>query len=407
VKVELVMDRDIELLIPDNDVADPEVSIVVPALNEEITIKQFVEWCHQGLATANVVGEIIIVDSSQDNTARIALENGARVLKTPKRGLGRAYIDAIPCIRGKYLIFGDCDCSYDFREIAPFIREFHSGAEYVMGSRFKGFIEPGAMPPLHRYFGTPFTTWLLNFVYGSSFSDIHCGMRGITLEAFKKIKMSSQGWEYASEMVLKSVHFNLKTAEVPIRFYRDHEGRLSHHKRSGWWSPWHAGWINLRAMFIYGPFFFLFKPGIVLCSLGMLLTLPLMAGPVTLGNITFSLNWMLFGVVLTILGLQSIYMGVLSQVILDFRNIYARKWGRVFDYDKSAVTSICLLMLGCLLNVPLVRQYFTYNMRLSSVIGYENSLSIFGLMLVIISFMTFTFTLVLHATILMKDNRCD
>ncbi|HVR19728.1 MAG TPA: glycosyltransferase family 2 protein, partial [Polyangiaceae bacterium] len=243
-------DPELRLLVPANDVEEPEFSIVIPALNEKLTIEDFVAWCHEGMKKAGVVGEILIVDSGTDDTAELALNGGARVLKTPKRGLGRAYLDALPFARGKYMLMGDCDCTYDFREIAPFVEKFRSGAEFVMGSRFRGYIEPGSMPPLHRYLGTPVTTWILNTIFSSHFSDIHCGMRGITKDALVRMDLRSQSWEYASEMVLKSVHMHLVTEEVPIRFLKDREGRLSHHKRSGWFSPWHAAWINLRAMFV-------------------------------------------------------------------------------------------------------------------------------------------------------------
>ena len=209
-RVVTTADKDLQLMLPEADVDDPEVSIVIPALNEAITIGLFMDWCQEGLRRAGVRGEILIIDSSTDATAEIALAKGARVLKSPKRGLGRAYIDALPFIRGKYVIMGDADCTYDFRQIEPFIESFRSGHEYVMGSRFKGFIEPGAMPTLHRYFGTPITTWMLNFLYGSHFSDIHCGMRGITLAALRRMDLHSQSWEYASEMVLKSVRMNLR-----------------------------------------------------------------------------------------------------------------------------------------------------------------------------------------------------
>ena len=155
------------------------------------------------------------------------------MLRTPKRGLGRAYIDALPYVRGKWIVMGDADCTYDFRQLAPFVERFREGYEYVMGSRWKGSIEPGSMPALHRYFGTPVTTWILNVVYSSKFSDIHCGMRGITRDALERMNLQSQSWEYASEMVLKSVHMELRTTEVPVTFLKDREGRLSHHKRVG------------------------------------------------------------------------------------------------------------------------------------------------------------------------------
>src|SRR5438477_4601672 len=166
------IESDIDLYIPPDDVAEPEISIVIPALNEELNIAEFVRWCQAGLASANVRGEILIVDSSTDRTAELALRGGARVLKTPKRGLGRAYIDAIPYIRGKYILIGDADCTYDFRLLEPFVEKFHQGYQYIMGSRFRGSIEPDAMPALHRYLGTPVTTWILNILYATRFSDI-------------------------------------------------------------------------------------------------------------------------------------------------------------------------------------------------------------------------------------------
>ncbi len=155
---------------------------------------------------------------------------------------------------------GDCDCTYDFRELEPFVQKFRSGVEFVMGSRFQGRIDPGAMPPLHRYLGTPVTTWILNLIFSSRFSDIHCGMRGISRRALLAMGIRSQSWEYASEMVLKSVHMKLKTDEVPIHFLKDQEGRLSHHRRSGWFFLGTRRGSNLRAMFVYGAAFFL-SPG--------------------------------------------------------------------------------------------------------------------------------------------------
>src|ERR1043166_2637476 len=183
----------IEHFVPRNTARDNiELSIVVPALNEEITVGEFIELCKEGLERAGVVGQVLIVDSSTDDTARIVLEHGGEILRTPRRGLGRAYIDAIPYIRGKWVIMGDADLTYDFRELEPFVAEFRKGADYVMGSRFAGTIERGAMPALHHYFGTPMTTWILNRIYSSHYSDIHCGMRGITRDALERMALKSQ-----------------------------------------------------------------------------------------------------------------------------------------------------------------------------------------------------------------------
>src|SRR5438270_1064148 len=356
--------NDVKLLIPANDVIDPELSIVIPALNEELTISRFVEWCLEGLWRCNVRGEILIVDSSTDETPQIALRHGARVLRTPKRGLGRAYIDAIPFIRGEYVLMGDADCTYDFRQIAGFVEKFRAGYEFIMGSRFKGYIEPGSMPPLHRYFGTPLTTHILNVLYSTRFSDIHCGMRGITRNALIKIELESQSWGYASEMVLKSVCLGLKIAEVPIRFLKDHEGRMSHMKRGGWREPWRAGWINLRAIFLYGADFFLIRPGLVALSVGLALTLPLASGPVRLGPVTLSLYWMLLGVSLAAIGLQSFCLGCIVQVIYQYSSERLTGRLKLFSYNRVMAASGILLLTGVLLGVPLIVEYVHNGLRL-------------------------------------------
>lgn len=394
------LDDDTTLHVPAEDVAEPEVSIVIPALNEEITIGDFLDWCRAGLDQAGVAGEVLIVDSSTDRTAEIALGHGARVLRTPKRGLGRAYIDALPYIRGRYVVMGDADCTYDFRQLAPFVEKFREGYEFVMGSRFRGSIEPGSMPALHRYLGTPVTTWILNRLYSCKFSDIHCGMRGITRDALERMEIRSQSWEYASEMVLKSVHMGLRTAEVPVSFLKDREGRLSHHKRAGWFSPFQAAWINLRAMFVHGADFFAFKPGLALFAVGLLLTLPLSFGPVAVGPVTFSLFSMLVGVALSILGLQSFYFGCLAQLFYDYSGQARRKWLRVFSYTRTVLGSFAGFAAGVGLMLPLLITFVREGYTLPLDIGLRNHLAVTGLLLVILSFTTFTFTLVLHAAAL-------
>jgi glycosyltransferase involved in cell wall biosynthesis len=393
-------DDGVRLHVPDHDVSDPELSIVIPALNEQVTIADFVAWCHAGLSEAGVRGEILIVDSSDDATAEIALAGGARVLETPRRGLGRAYIDALPYVRGRYVVMGDADCTYDFRELGAFVRAFREGYQFVMGSRWRGSIEAGSMPALHRYVGTPVTTWILNRVYGSRFTDIHCGMRGITRDALQRMDISSQSWEYASEMVLKSVHMGLRTTEVSVRFLKDRDGRLSHHKRSGWWSPFQAAWINLRAMFVYGADFFALKPGLMLLGLGLLLTLPLALGPVTIGSITFSLYWMLFGGMLTLLGLQSVFLGCIAQVLYDCTGRARRRWGRTFRYTRTVVMSGVTFVAGVALSTPLIARYVANDWALPGGIGRQGHLAVLGLVAIISSFMAFTNTLLLHAALL-------
>jgi glycosyltransferase involved in cell wall biosynthesis len=391
-------DPDTELLVPSNDVEDPEVSIVIPAVNEELCIEDFVAWCHEGLRRAGTRGEILIVDSSTDSTPDLALAGGARVLRTPKRGLGRAYIDAIPYIRGRYVIMGDADLTYDFRNLDVFIQRLREGYELAMGSRWLGSIEAGSMPALHQYFGTPVTTWVLNRIYGSKFTDIHCGMRGISRDALERMGLSSQSWEYASEMVLKSVRMELKTTEVPVTFYKDREGRLSHHKRSGWFSPFQAAWINLRAMFVYRAEFFAMKPGLVLLVLGLIITLPLTFGTVTIGSLSFNLYWMLLGVTLAVLGLQSFYFGCLAQVLCDYTDRARSKWTGVFRYTPTVLGSAAVFVLGFLMAGTLAVYYFTHSFRVPSPLAVVDHLAITGSLLMIMSFQTFCFTLLLNAT---------
>jgi glycosyltransferase involved in cell wall biosynthesis len=390
----------ISVLIPDTDVADPIVSIVIPAMNEELTISDFVAWCREGLDNSGIAGEIIIVDSSTDRTPQLAVAAGARVLQVPKRGLGRAYIDALPHIRGRWVLMGDADCTYDFRQLTPFIERFKEGYEFVMGSRWKGTIEPGSMPALHQYFGTPVTTMILNVLFSSKFSDIHCGMRGLTRDALDRMKLQSQSWEYASEMVLKSVHMKLRTAEVPVTFLKDREGRVSHHKRLGWSSPIQAAWINLKAMFVYGADFFLLKPGLLLVLLGLVITIPVTFGPITLGPLVLSLYWMLFGVTLTVLGLQSFYLGCIVQVLHDYTGRATRRWLSVFRYTRAVLVSAAMFVGGLGLAVGLVADYVRSGLRLSLSQTHGIYFAVTGLLLVMSGFMTFGATLLIHAAAL-------
>lgn len=371
---------------------DVDLSIVVPAMNEELTVGEFVDWCRQGLTEAGVRGQILIVDSSTDRTPDIALEHGAEVLRTPPRGLGRAYIDAIPFIRGRWIVMGDADLTYDFRRLAPFVEQFRNGAEFVMGSRFRGTIEEGAMPALHRYFGTPLTTWLLNRIYHSRYSDIHCGMRGLTRSALQKIDLKSQSWEYASEMVLKAARFRLATAEVPVKFYKDRAGRVSHHKRLGWISPWLAGWLNLKAMLVYTPDSFLLKPGLIIMTVGLLLSVSLVNGPYKIGNIVFSLYWMLLGLTMTTLGYSCVQIGILSRMMHGLRPGILGRFERFLTYNRGMFLAALSCSAGFCLAAILVWRYVQHGLRLES-LSYS---AILGLLLIIVGFQTFGFTLLIE-----------
>lgn len=369
-----------------------EVSIVVPCLNEELTVGTFVDWCFEGLTEAGVTGEVIIVDSSTDRSPQIARAHGARVLTVPLRGLGRAYIDAIPHIRGEIVIMGDCDLTYDFRLLAGFVGSVRQHNDFVMGTRTKGYIEPAAMPKLHRYFGSPATTWIFNRIYGTRFSDIHCGMRAMTRDALVRMDLESQGWEYASEMILKARKRRLTTSEVPVRFYKDPPGRESHLVRQGWTEPWKAGWNSLRIMFLYAPDFFLLWPGLVMLVLGLLLTGALAPGEIDTLGIGFDLHWMLLGLVLAVLGYSALQLAVLGRIHYNFDARFTRRTFQLLTYNRGMALAAGLIAVGLIPNVALLTSWLGDNLALVSI----SHSAVFGLTLIVLGFQTFAFTLLLH-----------
>lgn len=368
------------------------LSIVVPCLDEELCVGEFVDWCWEGLEAAGVEGEVIIVDSSTDRSPEIAEAHGARVLRVPKRGLGRAYIDAVPHIRGEWVLMGDCDLTYDFRLLAPFVEQLSAGREFVMGSRWAGSIEKGAMPALHQYFGTPVTTWILNRLYGTHFTDIHCGMRGMRRDALERIDLESQGWEYASEMILKAARLELDIAEVPVRFLRDRDGRESHHRRVGWYSPWLAGWDNLKIMMLYAPEPFLIPPGLVSLVVGLFLSVLLAFGPVDALGVQLSLNWALLGLTLTTLGFSAVQLGVLARVFRGWDPRYSERLRSRVTFSRGSLAAGALTLAGIVLGLVLVVKWISNDFELER--NYQPGVA--GLLLILLGFQTFAFTLLLH-----------
>jgi hypothetical protein len=261
------------------------------------------------------------------------------------------------------------------------------------------------MPALHRYFGTPLMTWILNRLYSTHFSDIHCGIRGVTRDGLIAMNFDSDSWDYSAEMIAKAVHMGMRTAEVPVPLLKDREGRVSIHKRVGWFSPWHAAWINIRTMFVYDPDFFLLKPGLLLFALGMLISLPLGVGPITIGPIKFSVYWMLFGVTLAITGLQAFLLGSIAQVLFDYRGRARERWLRVFPYTRSVVAAVVTALAGLGCTLPLVVYYLSHHENLGVKASVQERLSVIGLMLLVMGFLLFTFTVVFHAVVLaMRSN---
>ena len=385
------------LYLPTDDSVNPTVSIVIPALNEQLTIGPFVDWCFCGLREAAVPGEILIVDSSTDRTPEIALEAGARVLRVPLRGLGRAYRDAVPFARGKYLILGDADCTYDFRVLSPFLQALDDGADFVMGSRFRGTIERGAMPLHHQYFGTPVTTFLMNRLFRTKYSDIHCGMRALTANAFEKMDLQADGWEYASEMLVAASRLHLNTAEVPIHFMRDREGRESHVKRQGWTTPFRAGWSTLRVLFTNAADFFLLAAGIPLAALGTFILGALALGPLDLGPVTLTLHTAALALALALMGWSALGLGIVARMVYDRGGLYRERWAKRLQFTRVITLSLLLSAVGLALDIGFLVTYLADGLTVAPSESRLSHLAVTGLFLLGLGFILFTTMLVVQA----------
>lgn len=245
-----------------------KVSVVIPALNEEgIVGKTVLSVPIKKLNDIGLETEIVVVDNaSTDNTSKEASNAGARVVLETKRGYGNAYLRGFNEANGDIMVMGDADGTYPFDEMVEFIQPILKGeAEFVMGSRLKGDIRPGAMPALHRYIGNPFLTKVLNMLFHTGISDAHCGMRAMTKEAWDKLNLKTSGMEFASEMVIEASRQNLRIAEIPITYYpREGESKLS---------SFSDGWRHLRFMMLYRPGPFLLIPGVIALIFGAALTI--------------------------------------------------------------------------------------------------------------------------------------
>jgi glycosyltransferase involved in cell wall biosynthesis len=220
-----------------------EVSVVMPCLNEEASIGDSVRQAVKALKENKIRGEVVVSDNgSTDKSVEIARKEGARVVFQPKKGYGNAYLKGLCEARGKYIIMADSDSTYPIHRLGEFTALLRQGNDFVIGSRFRGKIMPGAMPALHRYVGNPFLTATLNVLFGMNVSDAHCGMRGFTKEAYERMQLSSPGMEFASEMVIRAGQLKLRTAEIPIEYY------ARSGKSASKLSSFSDGWRHLKFM---------------------------------------------------------------------------------------------------------------------------------------------------------------
>jgi glycosyltransferase involved in cell wall biosynthesis len=261
-----------------------DISIVIPTKNEEISIACFIDWCNIGLSKAGLEGEIVLMDSSTDRTPEIAKSLGARVINVEEPGLGRAYSAAQGQVVGKVIFLGDADCTYDFRELGAFLSKLELGFDFVMGNRFLGSIEKGAMPFHHQYFGSPATSYIFKHALGLPIGDIHCGMRAMTRALFESLPFLESGWEYATEMIVSARNLDAKMTEVPIKFFKEPIGRVSHHRRSSWLSPFKAGWGTLRVTATYLIDRLFVVPGSIILGISTILNILIFSFPKTFLN---------------------------------------------------------------------------------------------------------------------------
>jgi glycosyltransferase involved in cell wall biosynthesis len=283
-----------------------ELSVVIPCLNEEQTIKTVVDKAIRVFAEQKIAGEVVVVDNgSTDNSARIAKDAGARVVVQPERGYGAAYLKGFDEARGKYIVMADADDTYDLLIIPKFLDELKKGNEFVIGSRFKGKILPGAMPWLHRYIGNPVLSFILNRFFKLNISDSHCGMRAFTKDAFLRMRLRTTGMELASEMVINASKAKLKISEVPIVYHpRIGESKLR---------SFSDGWRHLRFMLMYSPTHLFLIPGLTLMFLGLISLAALSFGPLRIFGLTFDIHYMVVASFLAILGFQVVSLGLFAK----------------------------------------------------------------------------------------------
>lgn len=325
-----------------------ELTILMPCLNEAETIAQCIQKAQYFLTQAQVRGEILIADNgSTDGSQAIASQLGARVIPVAKRGYGAALKEGMHAAHGTYIIMGDADDSYDFAHLLPFLQQLRAGYELVMGNRFRGGIQQGAMPWLNRYIGNPILSRLGRLFFKSPIGDFHCGLRGFNRQAFLKLDLQGDGMEFASEMVVKATLKQFKITEVPTALHPDGRSRRPHLR------PWRDGWRHLRLLLLFSPRWLFLYPAIVLLIFGSSMMLLLMQGPLTIGQIQFDIHSLLFSALFMIVGLQILCFAFFAQIIASIHlrlaqpNHYLIRFLQYFTLERGLIIGLLLIISGC------------------------------------------------------------
>lgn len=344
----------------------PEVSVVMPSLNEEGTIRRCIEKVKRVFNENHIDGEIIVADNSTDKTPEIAKSLGATVITPEKKGYGNAYLAALSYAKGDFIVIADSDGTYDLSEVPNFLAPLIKGdADFVIGNRFGGGILKNAMPLHHRYIGNPILTKILNWLFKIKISDAHCGMRAFTREAYGEMNLRTGGMEFASEMIIEAARKNLRIKEVPITYYP----RIASSKLHSF----SDGWRHLRFMMLYKPIPFLFVPGVLVFLLGVLLSLTiLLRGDVE----TSHMHSLIFGSILVIIGFQTIATGIYMKAYAAVHGLCEKEGfiKKLLDYhslEKELILGAVLLLGGLALGIRVLHTWI--NAGFGSLSEIENA----------------------------------
>ncbi len=325
-----------------------ELSIIMPCLNEAETLATCIEMAQRYLARSGVTGEIVIGDNgSTDGSQEIARSMGARVVDIPVRGYGAALRGAIEAAQGRYCIMGDSDASYDFEHIDSFVEKLREGYDLVMGNRFQGGIRPGAMPWKNRYIGNPVLSGIGRLFFRIRVGDFHCGIRAFPQSAYKSLDLRTTGMEFASEMVIKAQLKGLRIAEVPVVLRPDGRTHPPHLR------PYRDGWRHLRFMLLFSPNWLFLYPGLSAILIGLVVGGALLAQPILLHSVRFSLDTLIYCGALLISGFQAVLFSLLShayanQVGLYPRNVQHHAHLRHITLERGLVLGAAIALSGFL-----------------------------------------------------------
>jgi len=323
-----------------------EFTILIPCLNEVATIGTCVSKARRYLQHNSIDGEVLVSDNgSSDGSPEVAARAGARVVSTSQKGYGAALLHGIEQARGAFVIMGDADDSYDFSELKGFVERLRDGADLVMGNRFAGGIMPGAMPPLHRYFGNPALSLVGRVFFGSKVRDFHCGLRGFRRDSIRNLRLTATGMEFASEMIVKATLTGLRVDEVAVVLHPDGRDRPPHLR------TWRDGWRHLRFLLLYSPRWLFLYPGLILSGIGLAVSARLSTGSMAVGNVVFDINTLLVGVATGVIGYQSLWFAILSRAFASREGLLlperrVRRFRDSLSLERLILLSSGLFLVG-------------------------------------------------------------